>query len=216
MAGHRRLMMHGLVVRRQGHAQRWQAIRLAHAGPPVLDQHRYGHPPRRVQAPYIQVMSPLLLDRPLGLVPVVLEPYLDLCRRQSYQAGEVFPLGSRQVPLLTEASFKLVSLCLWKEYSSFAFLVREAVGARVDGRFVVVFVVVFDVVLVVVFVLVLVPGVRHRRRRCRRTHVRKFRSTRCAVGTCLLANNTYDKRKLIISQVNYKYVTYGNEELVVL
>ena len=52
----------------------------------------------------------LLLGEPLVLVAVVLEPDLDLRRGQVDEAGEVLPLGGREVLLRLEASLQLVDL----------------------------------------------------------------------------------------------------------
>ena len=52
----------------------------------------------------------LLLGEPLVLVAVVLEPDLDLRRGQVDEAGEVLPLGSREVFLRLEPPLQFVDL----------------------------------------------------------------------------------------------------------
>ena len=57
-------------------------------------------------------------------LPVVLEPDLDLSRRQPDDAGQMLPLGGGQVPLLAKASLQLVGLRLREQHASLALLLR--------------------------------------------------------------------------------------------
>lgn len=72
----------------------------------------------------------------LHLIPVVLEPDLDLGRGEADQAGEVLPLWGGQVSLLPEAALQLISLRLGKQHPPFALLARVAAAAA--GSFLVV------------------------------------------------------------------------------
>jgi hypothetical protein len=65
------------------------------------------------------------------VLPVVLEPDLDLSGRQPDDAGQVLPLGGGQVPLLAEASLQLVGLRLREQHASLALLLRRL--RRVGG-----------------------------------------------------------------------------------
>lgn len=104
VARHRGLVVHGL-VRRQRHAERRQAVGLPQAGPPIFHEHRNSNASGRIQSANVQIVGALLLHCPLRLVPVVLEPNLDLGRREADEAREVLPLGGRQVPLLAKPPF---------------------------------------------------------------------------------------------------------------
>ena len=59
-----------------------------------------------------------IIANPLHFVPVVLEPDFHLGGRQADQAGEVLPLGRREVPLLPEPALKFVRLRLGKEHKT--------------------------------------------------------------------------------------------------
>lgn len=187
------LMVHGLV--RQRHPHWWQTIRLAQARPPIPDQHWHGHPSRRRQTPS-QLMSAFLLHRSLGLVPVVLEPDLHLCRRQSDQAGQVFSLRCGQVALLPEASLQLVGLRFGEQDPSFTLLVYQTgVAVRRMVFVVVVEVVVVVVLMVVVLVIIVVVARVDGGRGGGSAHVGEFGSARCAVRTGLLAQSACNKRR---------------------
>jgi len=68
----------------------------------------------------VGVMEPLLLLRPLRLVPMILEPNFHLCWRQTYDARKVLSLRGRQISLLSEPPLQLVRLRLREQHPSLA------------------------------------------------------------------------------------------------
>ena len=87
----------------------------------VSHEHRHGDATGRRQRRHVE---PLLLTRLLQLVAVVLEPDLNLRRRQAQDARQVFALRRRQVALLSEALLQLVGLRLREEHASLLLLRR--------------------------------------------------------------------------------------------
>lgn len=59
-----------------------------------------------------------------------------LCGREPDDAGQVFPLGGRQVPLLPEPSLQFVCLCLGEQNPPLAFLGASRLNGTLAPRLV--------------------------------------------------------------------------------
>lgn len=110
----------------------------AQAGLSVANKHRNSHSARRVEvvagghrhgeAVRKSRRITFLTLRPLRLVAVVLEPDLDLRRRQPNETGQVLALGGGQVPLLLEPPLQFERLLLREQNAALSLLPRHRIA----------------------------------------------------------------------------------------